>query len=301
MKNSFMDSIGQSPLNLAVFGAAGKFWRNVEPQVAPKFRRVIPVDPQLPHGRDPVESAQEADVILISVKPDEEIIRISQTIRDHIRGKFVIDNHTVKHFNALQEMHDAGAFVCSMHTMVRTDSPHTDHPLQLMPFDHHCAPAAEIVRIIGQALRMRIEEVPLRNHNERMALLQGPNHLLPHVKAMALRMAAAEAGIAEDDLRRIAPASALLTTLGENRTMLDPKVSASIVHNALQTSDGQLFLISLRIALEKIERAADSPTSLEKLFRKNNKRNPGMATEEQRHNIKRTADEVIAHIQKSTS
>lgn len=234
-----------SESTLAVFGAAGKFWSTHCAALTPLFKNVLNVDPKLSDGVDPVAATQAADIIFVTVSPDRALTDIFRQIREHINGKILIENLTTKDLDLLQKFHDAGASVCSIHTLVKTDSPHENQPVLVMPFGESTE-ARDVAVEILTALKMRIEFLAIELHAEIQAMFQR-SHLMRRMEAHALVTVGREQGISLEQLNRILPASAQLDSLGFDRILMqDPEVSASIICAGLQTAAGRRFVECLQ-------------------------------------------------------
>lgn len=249
-----------SDKNLAVFGSEGAFWQNVGSRIESLFRSAIHVDPQLPCSPSAAEAAAQADVLFFSV-PDavfpKIVAEISTTVQ--LQGRIILENLSTKFPDALQAASAAGAEVCSMHTMVKTSSDHTSHTMIIMPFEG-ANTAQQVAVRIAELLHMNTEFLSIEQH-EYVNVLQALTRLCAHVQAGAF-LSLQQSGLSLEQLQRIAPASHDLSTIGRDRILLDPPVSANFVNHSGDAI--QLF----REVLDTIDAVrSGAPEQLVDLFR----------------------------------
>lgn len=279
-----------SESTLAVFGAAGKFWTNNGNQISKLFEKVLLVDPALPHSHDPVAAAEEAHVLFISVSPDSALKTIAEQVRHCMQGKIFLENLTTKDISTLQSLSESGASVCSMHTMVKTDSPHEAQPMIVMPFDEECENAVKTAVILAETLGMHVERMPLARHGAAVTLPQSLEHLTARVKARALVSLVSAHDLSLTQLENIAPASQRLSAMGLNRILIqDPRVSVDIIEKGIEAVG------HLRRALDEIESCLKSShKELENLFAGDAEK-LGITSERKRE-IKSQTDRIIVQI-----
>ncbi|MDO8640682.1 MAG: prephenate dehydrogenase/arogenate dehydrogenase family protein [Nitrosarchaeum sp.] len=238
---------------VAVFGGAGNMGKLTEELFQNCGYETLTVDPKDPNSPTPAEAINWADTIFFSVLPIEKISDIISANENLFNeNHIVLDNATEKRplLEAYTRLLQKGVAICSTHPLCKHDQPLYGQLALIMQVgsDEISGKAREIGNSIYRNAGMKIVDFKFENHDEALLSVQ-----IPHLIHRMMGRTFEKMGVDMKFLQSIATANFNLYELSMWRTLVqDPAVSAMIVANFIETSEGQEIISLMRGSFEEI-------------------------------------------------
>lgn len=213
------------------------------------------------------EAIRRSQIIFFSVLPIESIGNIIKANADIFdKDHRVMDNASLK--NPLKEgyqlLDGKQVSICSTHPLCKHDQPLHGQGVFIAPFGQNPQEAILVAERVYKNAGMVLIRVDFDKHDS----LSIPSQPLPHLINRAVGIVLADLGIDQTALDKIATANSRLFSLAVWRTLVqDPAISAVIVRDFLQKSEGIQIIKDIKDALDRILEASKTPDKLEQVFR----------------------------------
>lgn len=236
---------------VAVIGGAGNMGRLTVALFRDLGYKTIVIDPKDPNSPTTSEAIASSKIIFFSVLPVEKIPQIileNENLFDE--KKIVMDNATEKRplVEAYRRLLLRGTKIWSSHPLCKHDQPLPGQKLLSMSVGED----DEEVKNIGESIYinagMKVIDFSFEKHDALMLAVQ-----VPHIIQRMMGRTFEKMRVDMKFLQSIATANFDLYELSMWRTLVqDPAVSAMIVNNFIETSEGQKIISFMRDSFEEI-------------------------------------------------
>lgn len=188
------------------------------------------------------EIIQNADIVIFSVWPDNQIPGFITNNIDHFRpGQIVLENASSKNdlIESLELLDQKGVSVGSIHPMFKEDQPLPGQKVLIMNVGNNSQKAIDFAKQIHESEGVIAVPFSIKDHDTNMAVIQ----FVPHLVMRAMAETFVDIGVDLEKVDPIASANFTLFALSLMRTIVqNPRISASIISQNAKEEIAQQFL-----------------------------------------------------------